>query len=319
MAGKNGNNGDYGRQWIIENSVEILDDESDQMTVRQLYYRLVADYGMPNCIQSYKRVVSAMTSARWDRTVKFDAFIDRDRTVFGETDAEPTDLDQKVRTATNQVQAWMSNYSKHRWENQPNFVEIWIEKKALQGVFEDVAIRRDVALCPCKGYPSLTFLKEARDRFLEAQDRDQDVKIIYFGDHDPSGDDIPRSLEENLERMGVEVEVIRVALTKEQVMAWNLPPAPTKATDSRTKNWDGIGQVELDAVKPKQLRAMAQEAVDELFDRDLYEDLMAQEREERAQYRERVLANVTRALADEDEDEDDEEEEDEDDEDDDEE
>ena len=62
----------------------------------------------------------------------------------------------------------MNAYRLNRWSNQENYVEVWIEKKALQGVFETPCRRADVGLAPCKGYPSLTFLNDAKDRFEEA-------------------------------------------------------------------------------------------------------------------------------------------------------
>ncbi len=60
-----------------------------------------------------------------------------------------------------------------------------------------------------------------------------------------------------------------------------MPPAPAKETDSRTANWDGLGQVELDAVKPEKLIALLDDAINEIFDQDLYDELIATEAEER--------------------------------------
>lgn len=55
---------------------------------------------------------------------------------------------------------------------------------------------------------------------------------------------------------------------EQQVIEWGLPPAPAKETDSRTANWDGLGQVELDAVKPEKLIATEAEER-ELFQAEL--------------------------------------------------
>lgn len=294
----------FGRQWIIEKAKEVLESYGGQVTVRQLHYRLVA-IGMPNTQQHYKRVASAMTVARWDGEVEFEDFLDREREVYGETKAEPTDVDEKIDEAKRQVRAWMNNYSKNKWENQPKYVEVWIEKKALQGVFEKPCLFKRVALFACKGYPSLTALSEARDRFIEAEDRGQEPVIIYFGDHDPSGDDIPRSIQENLSRMGVEVEVERVALTKEQVQEWGLPPAPTKQTDSRAAGWDGLGQVELDAVEPETLKDMVKKAINSHFDTEYYNDLNVQAIEETDKYRDALKDYVENMTFDDDEDDDD--------------
>lgn len=68
---------------------------------------------------------------------------------------------------------------------------------------------------------------------------------------------------------------------EQQVIEWGLPPAPAKETDSRTANWDGLGQVELDAVKPEKLIALLDDAINEIFDQDLYDELIATEAAER--------------------------------------
>lgn len=276
---------EFTRDWIIENSVEILSRyEPGVLTIRALHYQLVS-IGMTNTLQHYKRVVSAMEVARWDGRVDFEAFSDRDRAMCGQTKAEPTDLEEKQDEAKAQVRAWMRSYHKNRWENQPIYPEILIEKKALEGVFAKPCRNWDIAVGACKGYPSLTFLFELSERLREAQANGKQCVILYFGDYDPSGEDIPRSIGENLQKFGIfGVEIRRIALMEQQVIEWNLPPAPAKETDSRTANWDGLGQVELDAVKPEKLISLLDDAINEIFDRELYDELLKIESDEREQF-----------------------------------
>lgn len=284
----------FTRQWITQNAIEIVSHyEKGILTLRGLHYQLVS-IGMTNSIRHYKRVVSAMIDARWAGLVDFDTFSDLDRTMVGETKYEETDIYDSIEEGKEAIKNWMDIYYKNRWENQPYYPEVFIEKKALQGVFQSPCIRRQVALGACKGYPSLTFLNEATLRFKEAEDRGKIPVIIYFGDYDPSGEDIPRAIEENIKRLGCEsIEVRRIALMEHQVLTWKLPPAPAKDTDSRTANWNGIGQVELDAVKPEKLQTMCNDAIDELFDHDLYNELKEQEDEERDVYRTRLREYVS--------------------------
>lgn len=73
---------EFTRDWIIENSVEILSRyEPGVLTIRALHYQLVS-IGMTNTLQHYKRVVAAMEVARWDGRVDFEAFSDRDRSMW---------------------------------------------------------------------------------------------------------------------------------------------------------------------------------------------------------------------------------------------
>ncbi len=276
---------EFTKQWITDNALEVCSQyNKGVLTLRALHYQLVGR-GMTNDIQHYKRVVSAMIDARWDRLVDFDQFSDLDRAMVGSTKYEETVVEDEIEHAKESIKVWMNFYSKNRWENQRYYVEVLIEKKALQGVFQSVCSYNRVALGACKGYPSLTFLHDLYLRFLKATDEGKTPIILYFGDYDASGEDIPRSIQENLAKFGVDVEVRRVALMEEQVLAWNLPPAPTKETDTRAAKWEGIGQVELDAVRPEKLQALCQEAIDSIFDKDLYDELNEVETEERVTYR----------------------------------
>lgn len=274
----------FTKNWILEHGIPIVKSYKGNVTLRQLHYRLVS-IGMTNSLNHYKRVVNAMIYARWEGLLNFYSFLDHDRETLGFTDYKPTSPELQQEKAESQVRAWMKTYYKNRWENQDNYVEVFIEKKALQGVFAEPCNEWDVALNPCKGYPSLTFLFDAKERFHEAYEAGKNPIMLYFGDHDPSGDDIPRSIKDNLWNMGLpEIEIKRIALTKDQVIEWNLPPAPTKSTDTRSVNWDGLGQVELDAVMPEDLTELCIESIKDCFDEGMYEDLIIEEDEEREEF-----------------------------------
>jgi hypothetical protein len=241
---------------------------------------------MTNSFQHYKRVVDAMKDARWNGLISFEKFSDNDREMIGSTESEETHLESALQTGKEQIGAWMSHYSKNRWENQDYYPEVFIEKKALQGVFEPICRKYDVGLGACKGYPSLTFLNDTAKRFIEQEENGKIPVILYFGDYDPSGEDIPRSIEENIRQLGCSsIRLIRFALMKDQVLEWELPPAPTKKGDSRTANWDGLGQVELDAVDPYILQELAEEAIKSVFDTDRYEELLEIQEIEKKQYK----------------------------------
>ena len=273
----------YNRAWINENSVKVIANYHEGLTLRQLYYRLVS-IGMTNDLLHYKKVVAAMGKARWDGIVSMDSFIDRERAMYGKTQATELFLKDQIDEAKDSIKIWLNSYFLERWSNQTEYIEVWIEKKALQGVFERPCSRYNVGLAPCKGYPSITFLNEARERFQIAKDDNKNVTILYFGDFDPSGEDIPRSIEANLAKMGCSITMDRRALHQEQIDDLNLPSVPPKKTDSRTSNWSGSGVVELDAVEPNKLKKMAEEAINEYFDEDLYFDLKEKEKEERLKY-----------------------------------
>ena len=282
---------EFTRKWIIANAKPEIARYAVQLTIRALHYRLVAK-GMTNSMRHYKRVVSAMTQARWDGVVPFDAFVDHEREVLGSTPYTETSVDSAVEVGKQGIKEWMEFYRKNRWENQHFYVEVFIEKKALQSVFDAPCFDARVALSPCKGYPSLTHIKKAADRFITARNRGRSCVILYFGDYDPSGEDIPRSIKQTLYDLGAVVNVDRIALMKDQVIEWNLPPAPAKETDSRTRNWDGLGQVELDAVEPEKLQQLASQAINKYFDHEVYEQVLKVESKERKEYQKQLKSFV---------------------------
>ena len=285
----------FTKSWIIENAVDVLSQyEAGVLTIRGLHYQLVSR-GMTNDVQHYKRVVAATGQARWDGIISFDAFSDRERSMACMTKADKTIYDDKVSEAKTQIRLWASSYYLNRWENQPYYPEVLIEKKALEGVFHKTCQRNSIALGACKGYPSLTFLHDLSLRIIDATDRGKQPIILYFGDYDPSGEDIPRALRENLILLGCseDLEVRRICLNKDQVIAWGLPPAPTKDTDSRSAHWDGLGQVELDAVKPEKLMQLLQNAIDDILDKSLYEELMAREEHEGVMFKDELKLYIS--------------------------
>lgn len=270
--------------WILQEAIPLIREYDTALTLRALHYLLVAK-GMYNDIVHYKKICATLAEARWDGTLDFDAFVDYDRTTIGSTMFEPTYLTEKVTEAKNQIKAWATEYSKNKWENQPFYVEVFIEKKTLIGLFQDPCLSGGVALNACKGYPSITYLNDAKERFEAARDAGKEPVILYFGDYDCTGEDIPRSIVESLQKMGCEIELKRVLLTKDQVVKWKLPPAPTKESDSRAATWDGLGQVELDAVNPRTLQKMIAEAIEKYFDAKLYRQLKATEATERSEFK----------------------------------
>jgi len=84
---------------------------------------------------------------------------------------------------------------------------------------------------------------------------------------------------------------------EEQVVAWKLPPAPTKTQDTRSRNWTGLGQVELDAVEPRKIVQLCEKALTAIFDTDLYDELQEQEAEETSAFK-KILKRDFKTLLD---------------------
>jgi len=75
-----------------------------------------------------------------------------------------------------------------------------------------------------RGYDGWDSIHSAAARFGTGEG----VTVLYYGDFDPSGEDMVRSLQERLAFFGCEPEIVKCALTLDDVHRYNLPPAFAK-------------------------------------------------------------------------------------------
>jgi hypothetical protein len=249
---------------LIEICDDIVNDFAGQgftMTIRQLYYQLVAKGHVPNTIQSYEHVQSLMNNARLCGLIDWDAIEDRTRNI----------IERPHWTSGGHIlQSVASQYHQDMWEDQPSRVFVIVEKEALAGVLERVCHKWDMPLLPARGYPSASTLRElAKTRIMSASQR---IVVLHLGDHDPSGIDMSRDLEERLSmfsRHRVHVDFRRLALNMDQVEEQKPPPNPAKVTDSRYGKYQelyGDESWELDALSPQYLHKLVEEQVQEIVD-----------------------------------------------------
>jgi hypothetical protein len=107
------------------------------------------------------------------------------------------------------------------------------------------------------------------------------LRVLYFSDFDPAGWQMPVSVARKLQAHkyrqfhDLDVRVIRVALTYEQVVAFDLPDSPIKPGEKRAGQWRARWsreQVEIDALaalRPDILDQIARSSVLPYFDRTL--------------------------------------------------
>ena len=158
-------------------------------------------------------------------------------------------------------------------------MEVWLEKDALAGVLLAVTVPWDVPLMVSRGYSSITYLHAAAQTI---EDQDKPTFIYFFGDHDPSGLDMVRSVEDGLRRFAPEADITfeKVAVTPGQIEEWNLPTRPTKRSDSRSRSFQG-DSIDVDAIPPNQRRKRAEECITRHIDQGVLERTRAIEAAER--------------------------------------
>ena len=247
----------------------ILKQYEYPLTLRQVYYRLVAAGDIGNTRSNYTSLSSILVKAREHGEVDYKRIEDRVRSTIEDVYSlpNPTAL-YEMMAATLDYAA--NKYRRNPWLDQDNYVEVWLEKDALSTVISRIATDiYGVPVAVNRGYGSFSFIREGAERI---ESNDKSLHILYFGDFDPSGEDMVRDLQNRIvkyssgERMA---RVHKIALTKAQIKEYNIPEVPPKEKDVRTEAFvekHGSKTAELDAIDPKVLQVIVKEAIENYID-----------------------------------------------------
>lgn len=238
---------------VLDTARSIVGEYDTLVTLRQLFYRLVATIVLPNTLTAYKSLSSETAQARREGT--FPDLIDTTRTIH-----QPLAF-----TSPQQAQDWLrSVYRRDRTENQDMSVYLGVEKRTMVAQLKAWFSDEGLPVLALGGYASQSYVDEIR---RDAEQQGRDAVLLYAGDFDPSGEDIARDF---IKRAGIFAAVERVALTPNQVDEYGLPPQPGKQTDSRANGFiarhGALVQVELEALDPNTLRGLYTDALGPYWD-----------------------------------------------------
>jgi hypothetical protein len=245
--------------------------ENAPMTVRQVFYQLVSRWAIEKTEAEYKgTVVRLLTDMRIGGSLPFESIADNTR--WMRKPRSFSSVEQALRITA-------ETYRRATWDNQAAYVEVWLEKDALAGVVYQETERWDVPLMVTRGYPSVSYLHSAAEAIKSCG---KPAYLYYLGDHDPSGVDIPRNVETRLREFAPQAEIhfLRLAVTSKQMVEFALPTRPTKASDSRARNFAGES-VEVDAIPPSQLRSLVRSSVEQHINKRALRTLQIAEDSER--------------------------------------
>ena len=250
---------------LINSIVDEYHRQGYDLTLRQVYYQLVARGYIPNNERSYKNLGNVLNDGRLAGLIDWNSIVDRTRNLRRNSHwNSPKEI----------IESAAYQFALDKWKNQPNYVEVWVEKDALVGVVGQICNRLDVPYFSCRGYVSQSEMWTAAQRFIRENKTRESCTILHLGDHDPSGIDMTRDIQERMSLFGADVEVNRIALTMSQVELYNPPPNPTKLTDARAGGYlSTYGEEcwELDALDPSVMSDLISTHVEELRNESLYE------------------------------------------------
>ena len=243
---------------LLWNAIIDVVNEYDRMSIRQLYYQLVARGVVEKTEQAYKRVCDAATQMRFDGALPYVKIVDGNR-------------ERQIRAAYADMKDALGVmhqfYRKDYWASQRYHVEVWCEKDALSGLINPICREYGVPYVAARGFASVSVRWQTAE---EINASGKSAIIFYFGDHDASGQSASNVLESEIGgRHGADVNIHRVALGPEHIRQYNLPTRPGKKTDSRHLKFVeqyGDEATELDALPPNVLTTMVRESIESRID-----------------------------------------------------
>ena len=140
-----------GLDWasIIEEGARIVDSYETGVTLRQLFYRLVAAERLPNTLNCYSRLSELTAKGRREGT--FPDLVDNTRRI-----RRPLTL-----TGVGNAMTWLANvYGRDRTEGQAWSVYLGVEKNALVTLLDSWFEDFGVPILALGGYASQTYIQD---------------------------------------------------------------------------------------------------------------------------------------------------------------
>jgi hypothetical protein len=268
---------------LLEQVDHVLQEYDDYLplTVRQIFYRLVATFGYEKTDLGYDRLSECLVRARRARIIPFEAIRDDGIVVYS------PDWHDGQEGFWNDVGRRIRRYRRDRQEGQPHRLELWCEAAGMAPQLARVASEFSVPVYSAGGFSSLSAIRSIVDRAVE---RDHPTVLLHVGDYDPSGESIFEAMSEDAEAFIREDRIIcsqdiyseRVALTADQIDWYDLPTAPAKASDKRSRSWTGGETCQLEALSPDDLATVVRDAILCWIDEDKLEKQIVLEDADRA-------------------------------------
>jgi hypothetical protein len=278
---------------LLATILAVLEERREfwPLTDRQIHYALLNDPPLihaskpgsryANNVQSYKAACDVILRARLEGRIPFHAIDDPTR---------PIDL-WKVHQHVGpfireQLDDLLKGYYRDLQQSQPNHIEIIGEKNTIANIVRPVAAEYCIPLTLGRGYCSLPPRQKMAQRYRRSGK--ENLILLALSDFDPEGEDIAHSFARSMrDDFGITTIVpVKVALTKEQVVAMDLPPIlKAKASSSRygkftEKHGDDV--FELEAVPPAGLQTILRRATDSVIDVEAFNAEVDREKQDAA-------------------------------------
>ncbi len=254
--------------------IEVLRFDQPQ-SVRHVFYRMT-DPNLPESVEKsekgYRHVQDRIKKLRRNGRVPYGWITDASRRgYFTNTYSDASDFLNHMKGL----------YRADLWKDAASYCEVWTESRSIAGVIQDDCKELAVSLYPAGGFTSISLAFQAAE-YINAEYFGRDVMIFYLGDYDPAGVLIDVALERELRThldADVSLSFERIAITPEQIAAYDLPTKPRKASELRMP--EITATVEAEAMPASVLRAILRDRIEALLPEDALEIARVAEDSER--------------------------------------
>lgn len=275
------------RRRIIDHVQEILGlyEKSLPLTVRQIYYRLVATHDhYPKEPKFYKQLVSTLALARRGGLIPFEAIRDDGvrNAITGTGYSNLEDFKRAVEQAA-------ANYNRDLFDGQSKQVFVWCEAAGMLPQLQQACAGLPVQIRSSGGMDSVTAKYDlARDCIGKTS------VVLHVGDYDPTGLSIFHQLALDVPQMmfdmgesKVRYECRRITIEPQHVAEFGLLTGQIKSTDTTKRWYPGINgnpyaTCEAEALPPDLLSKLVRTAVEAEIDLDAVHDLTLEQIAERS-------------------------------------
>jgi hypothetical protein len=294
---------------------------NDAKHLRGLHYKLIGRALKPNgrqysgAYKDFRWLQEASSAARWLGLIPFDDFEDRRNSepVIHRAERDGTELSAGVGAGFDAEPPRIEVTEGEAGEigfypalagmtaEQPYILAVFGEKSSLADELRPVAVETGADMYLEAGEQSLTHTHHIAGRAV-ADGRP--LIVLVVSDCDPSGYQMPVSIARKLQALRdllfptLDVDVIHVGLTPDQVQSFDLPSSPLSDNEKRAGRWTelmGVEQTELDSLltlHPGALARLVRDALAPYFDPGLGERLDSA----RGQWRDAAVDVINAAL-----------------------
>jgi hypothetical protein len=246
----------------------VLEEYRDYLplTVRQVYYRLVATNTLDKGDKAYKRLAGHLANARRGRRIPFESIRDEETVSKPYVFADLEEFEDELRTS-------IDSYRRDPQSEEPRYIELWCEAAGMVPQLAKIARRYGVPVYSTGGMGSITNIHTLAERVVGREDP---TVLLHLGDFDSNGVALWEAIANDGAAFVEDMfgpgwfEPIRLGLTEEQVDKHKLTTETETGQHTAGKAWREVRdwRCQLEALPPDLINSMVEEALAGYFDAD---------------------------------------------------